>query len=152
MKKELQENLIKAISANQEIYNKFIVGFDNLIDWVVENKTFSKETILKDLLNKIGKEVSIKGKIRIINFLNKKSKQYENVKKLDWVLLLFNTVLTISIKLVRLKPYNIDFRKCLSASFNNIGDTYKVVGDTKKALMFFEKNLEVLEYLITKKP
>jgi len=67
MKKELQENFTKVIDADKEIYNKFIVGFDNLIDWVVENKIFSKETRLKNLLNKISKEVSIADKIRLLN-------------------------------------------------------------------------------------
>jgi len=152
MNKKFQKNLIKSLNDDKETYNLLIAEFDNLIDRVIENKIPTAEKSLENLLNKISNEVSAKGKIRLLNFLNKKAKQYKKLKNTNWALLLYNNVLTINIELVKLKPHNVNFRKYLSVSYNNVGNIYMAMGNNKKALVFFEKNLNILEYLITKDP
>jgi len=152
MNKKFQKNLIKSLNDDKEIYNLFIAELDNMIDRIIENKIPAAEKNLENLLNKIGDEVSVKGKIRLVNFLNKKAKQYKKLKNTNWALLLYNNVLTINIELVKLKPHNANFRKYLSDSYNNVGNIYMAMGNNKKALVFFEKNLNILEFLITKDP
>ena len=64
----------------------------------------------------------------------------------------FEKSLKVREELVALEPGRTDFRRDLSASFNNLGHIYRLMGEEQKALDFFEKYLKLMEELVALEP
>jgi tetratricopeptide (TPR) repeat protein len=152
MKRELEENLLWVFNAKNEIKQMFIIGVENLFDWVLANHSFSNESLLIKIVKKISNEESLIEKTQYTSFIYERAKNYIKKGHSRWALKLYEAVLIINIGIVRVDPKSRAANHELSWSYFTIAKFHQEVGNNKKAKEFLEKAMNVMVALIDLNP